>query len=137
MKSFSKFAFVLGFLLSCALLAPAAVAQVSPVVMTRQARQKPVWLKAKVVHFDQNSLTVRVVGDEMRILTFHYAPSAQAQVQKALDQGGYPYDDPVRIRYVPGTNVALAIRGKLSKPSAPKTRKPTSPLRTHPTPAKQ
>lgn len=137
MKSFSTLALACGLALVGAFFAPGASAQMSPVVMAKQASQKPVWLKAEVVRFDQNSMTVRVAGDEMRILTFTYAPSAQPQVQKALDAGGYQYDDNIKIRYIPGTSVALRVRGKLSKHKVKPTNppKPTSPLRTRPTPA--
>lgn len=135
MKSFSTFAIVCGLALVGACVATAASAQVSPVVMAKQASQKPVWLKAAVVRFNQNSMTVRVTGDEMRILTFTYAPSAQPQVQKAVDNGGYQYNDQIKIRYIPGTTVALGVRGKFSKRKAKPTPKPTPPLRTHPTPA--
>lgn len=137
MKSFSKFALVCAFALAGAIFAPRAAAQAGPPVMTVQITQKPVWLKVKVVHFDQNSMTVRVVGDEMRILTFTYADSAQPQVQKAIDKGGYQYDDRLKVRYVPGTSIALKIHGKASgpKPASPATpKKPTAPLRTRPTP---
>jgi hypothetical protein len=135
MKSFSKLAaFACAFALACAFFAPNAAAQAGPAVMTKQVTPKPVWLKVKVVHFDENSMTVRVLGDEMRILTFTFANNAQPQVQKALDEGGYQYDDQLKIRYVPGTSVVLAIHGKASKSKPSSPRKPTSPLRTHPTP---
>lgn len=130
MKKFNSFALAAALLFGCAFLAPLAAAQAGPPVMVKQITPKPVWLKAEVVHFDRNTMTVRVAGDTMRILTFTYADSAQAQVQKALDKGGYQYGDTIKIRYVPQTSVALAVRGKLSKGSAPKTRKPTAPLRT-------
>jgi hypothetical protein len=135
MKSFSKLApFACAFALTCALFTPKAAAQAEPAVMTKQVTPKPVWLKVKVVHFDQNSMTVRVLGDEMRVLTFTFANSAQPQVQKALDKGGYQQDDQLKIRYVPGTSLALAIHGKASKPKPTSPRKPTSPLRPRPTP---
>jgi|GEM_PF-927231 len=132
MKKSSSFALAAAFLLACAFFAPRATAQTSGPVMVKQITPKPVWLKAQVVHFDRNSMTVRVVGDTMRVLTFTYGDKAQAQVQKALEKGGYQYGDKIKIRYVPQTSVALAVRGKLSKGSAPKTKtpKPTAPLRT-------
>ncbi|MGH9734755.1 MAG: hypothetical protein ACRD8A_09225 [Candidatus Acidiferrales bacterium] len=133
MKSFSTFAIICGLALAAAACAPAASAQVSPVVMAKQTSQKPVWLKVEVLRCDQNSMTVRIPGQETRILTFNYAASAQAQVQKVLDKGGYQYGDVIKIRYIPGTSVALRIRGKASKPNtSPKPTKPTAPIRTHP-----
>lgn len=130
MKSFNKFVLVCGFALAATFFAPNARAQVSQVVMAKQASQKPVWLKVEVVRFDQNSMTVRVVGDTMRILTFTYATSAQPQVTKVLNKGGYQYGDTVKVRYIPGTSVALRIHGKASKSNPSNPRKPTAPLRT-------
>lgn len=130
MKSFSTFAIVCGLALSGAVFAPVASAQVSPVVMAKQVSQKPVWLKAEVVRFDQNLLTVRIPGQESRILTFTYASSAQSQVQKILNKGGYQYGDVIKIRYIPGTSVALRIHGKASKPKTSSPSKPTAPIRT-------
>jgi hypothetical protein len=135
MKSSSTFAIVGALALVCALpfVWPQAQAQV---VMQKQISPKPVWLKGEVIRFDRNSIQVREAGNELKILTFTYADSAQNQVQKALDKGGYQRDDMVRIRYVPGRSVALAIRGKLSKNNTnttPSKPKPTPPLRPHPT----
>lgn len=133
MKSFSISAVICAVALAAAAFAPAVSAQVGPVVMARQSSQKPVWLKVEVVHFDQNSMTVRIPGQETRILTFTYAASAQPQVQKVLDKGGYQYGDTIKIRYIPGTSVALRIHGKPSKPkTTPKPTKPTAPIRTRP-----
>lgn len=132
MKSFSIFALVCSFALAGAALPPIASAQVSPVVMAREGSQKPVWLKVEVVRFDRNSLTVRIPGQEARILSFTYAASAQAQVQKVLNKGGYQYGDAIKIRYIPGTSVALRIHGKASKPKTSNPSKPTPPIRTHP-----
>lgn len=135
MKSYSKFAVVCGLALTGAIFAPRAVAQAGPVVMTKAVTPKPIWVKVKVVHFDRNSMTVKVVGDEMRVLSFTYADSAQPQVQKALDSGGYQNDDQLKVKYVPGTSIALKIRGKASKSNTANTsttKKPTAPLRTRP-----
>lgn len=132
MKSFSTFALVCGLALAGAAFAPRASAQASPVVMAKQTTQKPVWLKVEVMRFGQNSMTVRIPGQETRILTFTYATSAQPQVQKVLNNGGYQYGDAVKIRYIPGTNVALRIHGKASKPKTTNPSKPTAPIRTRP-----
>jgi hypothetical protein len=134
MKSFSQFAIVCVFVAACSFCAPSAAAQVGPVVMSKEASQKPVWLKVKVVRFDQNSMTVRVVGNENRILTFTYAATAEPQVHKALHKGGYQHGADIKIRYIPGTSMVLKIHGKASKSNPSNPHKPTSPLRLHPTP---
>ena len=134
MKSFSRFAIVCCLALAGAAFAPMASAQVSPVVMARQTSQKPVWLKVEVMRFNQNSMTVRIPGQETRILTFTFAATAQPQVQKILDKGGYQYGDTVKVKYMPGQSVALAIHGKFSKVKTPsKPKQPTPPLHPAPT----
>jgi hypothetical protein len=113
--------------LACALCAGALFAQAGPPVATKQLSSKPIWFKAEVVHFDQNSIVVRQVGNELDIRTFTYAASAQPQVTKALAKGGFQYGDKIRIRYTSGGSVALSIRGKPSKASKP-LKTPAPPL---------
>jgi hypothetical protein len=109
--------------------AAAQTAVSSPIVVQQiPTSQKPIWLKAEVIRFDSNSITVREAADERMIHTFTYAPTAQAAVQKALNTGGYQYGDKVKIRYKQGQTVALAIHGKASKPST-STPAPVAPIR--------
>lgn len=104
----------------------AAQSAVSSPVAVQDTTPKPIWLKAEVIHFDSNLIIVRESADDRMVHSFTYAPSAQAQVQKALTTGGYQYGDKVKIRYMKGGTVALAIHGKASKPSEPK---PVAPIR--------
>lgn len=100
----------------------------SPIVVKQiQTSQKPVWLKAEVIRFDSNSVTVREMADERMIHTFSYSVRAQSDVQKAVNKGGYQYGDKVKIRYVPGQTVAIAIHGKASK--TPTQPAPVAPIR--------
>jgi len=84
--------------------------------MVREVPSKPIWLKASVVHFDSNSIVVREQADERMIHAFTYSPKAQQEIQKALNKGGYQSGDKVKIRFLKGQTVALAIHGKPSKP---------------------
>lgn len=130
MKSYKSIAafFVLAFAGIVSALAVSAQTVSSPVVVQQmQTSQKPVWLKAEVIRFDSNSVTVREVADERMIHTFSYSVRAQADVQKALNKGGYQYGDQVKIRYVPGQTVAMALHGKASQ--APKQPAPVAPIR--------
>jgi hypothetical protein len=95
-------------------------------VMVKEVSSKPIWLKAEVLHADAHSIVVREVGNELDIRAFTYGPKAQAQIQKALSNGGYQHGDTIRIRYRQGESVALAIGGKPSKKRMPT---PTSTLR--------
>jgi hypothetical protein len=100
---------------ACSALSTKAQTSTGTPVSVKEVPVKPIWLKAEVVHFDSNSIVVREEGSQRTILTFTYAPSAQAQVQKAISKGGYKHGDIVKIRYRPGQTVALAIHGKPSK----------------------
>lgn len=127
MKNFKSLAifFALAFAGACSAVAANAQSVGSP-VMVQDIPSKPIWFKAEVVHADAISIVVREVGNENHIRTFTYGPKAQAQIQKVLDNGGYQYGDTIRIRYLQGRSVALAIGGKPSKQPKPR---PTSTLR--------
>ena len=113
MKKFKSFVFFLALAFAGACFALSANAQsVGAPVMVQEVTSKPIWLKAEVVHADAISIVVREVGNELDIRTFTYGPKAQAQIQKVLDNGGYQYGDKIKIRYMQGRSVALAIGGK-------------------------
>ncbi|HKS65718.1 MAG TPA: hypothetical protein VJR26_00645 [Candidatus Acidoferrales bacterium] len=136
MKKSSIFAALSTAALACAsLLFPCpAGAQAGPAIAVKQLSAKPVWLKAEVVHFDRHSIVVRDASNGLKILTFTYDANAQPDVEKALDKGGYQYGDTVKVKYMPGQSVALAIHGKFSKVKTPsKPKQPTPPLHPAPT----
>ena len=62
------------------------------------------------------AIQVRSLVNEREIHTFSYSDRIRDQMQKMLDQGGYQYGDKVVIWYQPGTEMALRIKGKPSKP---------------------
>lgn len=125
MKTFSKLAIASALALSALGWTPSACGQsVGAPIAVRDVSAKPVWLNAEVLHADANSMVVREVGNERDIRTFTYAPKAQGQIQKVLDNGGYQHGDRIKIRYLQGSSVALSIGGKPSKPplqSTPRT----------------
>ncbi|HUJ30521.1 MAG TPA: hypothetical protein VLY23_04530 [Candidatus Acidoferrum sp.] len=124
MSSFKTFATLSALVLAGGIFAGAARAQsvtdrpaiINQPVAVKTVAPKAGWLKAEVIHFDSNSMTVREVANERMVHTFTYAASAQPQVQRVLNKGGYQYGDRVRIRCQQGQTVALAIHGKPSKP---------------------
>ena len=127
MNNYRHFGAVATLALACAIFAAPAGAQSTtdhPVetrplqtpTVVKVTTPKAGWLKAEVIHFDSNSITVREADNERMVHTFTYAASAQSQVQKILDKGGYQYGDKVRIRYQAGQTIALAIHGRPSKP---------------------
>jgi hypothetical protein len=128
MKSYKNFAFLFVLAFGGAISGEPTAAQtaVSSPVVVQQLSPKPIWLKAEVIHFDSNAITVREVNDERMIHTFTYGPHAQSDIQKVLNNGGYQYGDKVKIRYKKGQTVALSIHGKASKPANPA---PVAPLK--------
>jgi hypothetical protein len=98
--------------------APSARAQMdsSAPMVVKQQKVKALWMNAEVVRADRNTLTVREAGNEMALHTFTYGPKAAQQMQKALNAGGYQRGDAIKIRFQSGHTVALAIKGKPSRP---------------------
>src|SRR5450759_1071467 len=77
---------------------------------------KPTRTRFEVLHMMSTAIQVRSLVNEREIHTFAYSDQIRDQMQKLLDQGGYQYGDRIEIRYQPGTEVALKITGKASKP---------------------
>jgi len=77
---------------------------------------KPAKTQYQVLHMTNTAIQVRSLVNEREIHTFTYSDQIRDQMQKLLDQGGYQYGDKVVIRYKLGTDVALNIKGKPSKP---------------------
>jgi len=70
-----------------------------------------------VIHADAAGIVVRSRSNLRVIRTFSYSPAVRAKMDKILARGeNYQFDDRVSIRYHPGEQVALEIRGKPSKP---------------------
>ena len=82
----------------------------------RTAAAKPTRTRFEVLHMMSTAIQVRSLVNEREIHTFAYSDQIRDQMQNLLDQGGYQYGDKIQIRYQPGTEVALKIKGKPSKP---------------------
>jgi len=106
------------------LLAISARAQVTtaPVIKlkpvhTRQPQQaKPAKTTFEVLHMMTTGIQVRSLTNGLEIHTFTYSDKIHDAMQARLNQGGYQYGDKVEIEYQPGTEIALKIKGKPSKP---------------------
>ena len=105
-------------LAALAAAAPSARAQMdsSAPMVVKQQKVKALWMNAEVVRADHNTLTVREAGNEMALHTFTYGPKAAQQMQKVLNAGGYQRGDAIKVRFQSGHTVALAIKGKPSRP---------------------
>ena len=63
-----------------------------------------------------NAIQVQSLANLREIHTFTYSDGIRGKMQNVLDQGGYQYGDKVKIVYQPGSEIALRIKGKPSKP---------------------
>ena len=77
---------------------------------------KPVKFLGAVMFSNVQSITVRSRDDLRVIRTFTYSPEIRDEMQQILMDGGYQYDDKVEIESMPGSDIALSIKGKPSKP---------------------
>ena len=119
-------------LLLVAGLAPASRAAASPVraaqgaqaaaqnapVATAPAHSKPVKFRGTVIN--QTSAFITVQDSDPNhpnvLRTFTFSPQLKPKMQKILDAGGYQHGDKVAVKTLPGSNVALSISGRPSKP---------------------
>ena len=72
--------------------------------------------KGEVIVFTAAAITVRSQNDERLIRTFSYSDAVRDAMQQILDRGGYQYGDKVIIECEKGSNVALRVRGKPTRP---------------------
>lgn|SRR5690242_4398169 len=119
-----RFSLLLAAAAVLCLLAISARAQVTtaPVIKlkpvhTRQPQQaKPAKTTFEVLHMMTTGIQVRSLTNGLEIHTFTYSDKIHDAMQARLNQGGYQYGDKVEIEYQPGTEIALKIKGKPSKP---------------------
>ncbi len=96
-------------------IAPAQVSDAPPIRVKVKA-PKSQRFQGEVLHADAISMMVRDRKDPRFIRTFTYSLKVKQQMDKVLARGGYQYGDKVEIRYQAGEDVALAIKGRPSKP---------------------
>jgi len=80
--------------------------------------QQPKRLKfhGEVLHMTSAAITVRNAGNLRQLVTFSYSPAIRDRMQTLLNGGGYQYGDKVTVEFMAGSDVALKIKGKPSKP---------------------
>jgi hypothetical protein len=78
--------------------------------------EKPIKARFEVLRMMINAVQVRSLADEREIHTFVYSDQIRDRMQTLFNDGGYQYGDRVEIRYMHGSDVALNIKGKPSKP---------------------
>ncbi|MBI3663506.1 MAG: hypothetical protein HY234_10730 [Acidobacteria bacterium] len=72
--------------------------------------------KGEVLSMTNVQIIVRSRTDERVIRTFTYTPDVRDKMQQIIDRGGYQHGDKVEIHHEPGSDVAVKITGKPSKP---------------------
>jgi hypothetical protein len=96
-----------------------AAALLAGSALAAKPKQKTAVFRGEVVRFDSVSITVRDAKQPLRLHTFTYTAKLREKIIKMLETGGYQYGTKVKIRYLPGRNVAVSIHGKVSKRKHP------------------
>ncbi len=108
------------FLLTATLLAAAAPlfaqVDVSKPIAVKTVKPKLERFLGEVVQASAVSITVRSRENERVIRSFTYSAELREKMQRLLDSGGYQYGDKVEVQFQTGSDVALRIKGKPSKP---------------------
>ena len=118
-KTISSWAF-------CAVALAAAVgsaglparAQIDPSkpIPVKTLKPKLATFKGEVMNVTPVAITVRSQENQLAIRTFRYSDEVRKRMQQMIDRGGYQYGDKVKIEYEAGSDIALRIKGKPSKP---------------------
>jgi hypothetical protein len=91
-----------------------AIIKIKPV---RTHEAKPPKARFEVLNMMTTGIQVRSVTNGNEVRTFLFAEPIRERMQNMVAKGtGYQYGDRVEIEYEPGTQVALKIKGKPSKP---------------------
>ncbi len=109
-----------------ALLAVAVAAAAALTLGAQEDTGKPIRVKSpklrvmsfrgEVLYANIVQISVRSREDPRMVRTFTYTPKVKEQMEKLIQRGGYQPGDRVAIRYQAGSDVALKIKGKPSKP---------------------
>ena len=101
-----------------ALLATGVSAQVrtEQPIKLKTPKKKIERFKGEVLSMNSVQIIVRSQANERVIQTFSFTPELREKMQQIIDQGGYQHGDRVEIHHEPGSNVAIKIKGKPSRP---------------------
>jgi hypothetical protein len=97
-------------------LPAAAQEQVSEPIKLKAPKKKKEKFQGQVVEFNRWFIKVRSPKSRYDVRTFNFSPEVRKKMLKVLDEGGYQFGDKVTIEHEPGSDVALKIKGKPSKP---------------------
>ena len=107
---------VLGAALALAAAPVCAQVETSKPVKLKAPKKKIEKFKGTVLSMTNVQIIVRSAENDRVIRTFTYTPEVRDKMQQIIDKGGYQHGDKVEIQHEPGSDVALKIKGKPSKP---------------------
>lgn len=85
-------------------------------IQLKAPKKKIEKFKGEVLSMTNVQIIVRSRANERVIRTFSYTPAVRDKMQQIIDQGGYQHGDRVEIHHEPGSDVAVKITGRPSKP---------------------
>lgn len=85
-------------------------------IIIKAPKPKKDKFKGTVVVANRAQLTVQSLANQRVVRTYQYSPKAWEKMVQVIDRGGYQYGDKVEVISEPGSDVALEIKGKPSKP---------------------
>lgn len=85
-------------------------------IQLKAPKKKIAKFKGEVLSMTSVQIIVRSQANERVIRTFTYTPEVREKMQQIIDRGGYQHGDRVEIHHEPGSDVAVKITGKPSKP---------------------
>src|SRR5437868_1321039 len=116
----NKFVFL--FLTVLVIFSPAffagAQAPTTPIVIKSKPapEPKPINASFEVLHMMINAIQVRSLTDTRELHTFIYSDQIRDRMQALFNNGGYQYGAKIKIYFMHGSDIALNIKGKPSKP---------------------
>jgi hypothetical protein len=116
MRSSSIRAVLLGMALALAATSVSAQVETGKPIQLKAPKKKIAKFKGEVLSMTYVQIIVRSRDNERVIRTFTYTPEMREKMQQIIDRGGYQHGDRVEIQHEPGSDVALKITGKPSKP---------------------
>jgi hypothetical protein len=90
--------------------------QTAPPIIIKAPKPKKDKFKGTVVVANRAQITVQGLQNKRVVRTYHYSPKAWEKMVQVIDSGGYQFGDKVEVISEPGSDVALEIKGKPSKP---------------------
>lgn len=96
--------------------APVPSTTTEPIVRSSKPSTKLLKFHGLVVSTTSVAITLRSDENPAQLQTFVLSPELRDRMIRIINKGGYQFNDRVTVEYKPGTDVALRLKGKPSKP---------------------